>query len=80
MFLIFLSTLFKDGGVHPTMLNAVNPGLRPQTTEIHICSCFNYQISKKTNNKSASDRDAGVKQTTSGLTDSYRRVLMSEGD
>ena len=63
-------------GVHFTMLNAVNPGLRPQTTEIQICSCLNYRISK-TNNKSAFDRDAGGKQTTSGLTDGYHHILMS---
>lgn len=67
------------GGVHSTMLNAVNPGLRPQTTEIQICSCLNYRISK-TNNTSALDRDAAGKQTTSGLTDGYRHILMSYGD
>lgn len=75
-FLLLLSTLFMVGGVHSTMLNAVNPGLRPQTTEIQICSCLNYQISK-TNNKSALDRDAGGKQTSSGLTDGYRHIPMS---
>lgn len=72
----FLSSLFKGGGVHSTMLNAVNPGLRPQTTEIQICSCLNYRISK-TNNTSALDRDAAGKQTTSGLTDGYHHILMS---
>lgn len=76
LFMFFLSTLFTGGGVHSTMLNAVNPGLRTQTTEIQICSCLNYQISK-TNNTSAIDRDVGGKQTTSGLTDSYRHILMS---
>lgn len=76
IFPCFLSTLFKGGGAHSTMLNAVNPGLRPQTTEIQICSSLNYQISK-TNNKSALDRDAGGKQTTSGLTDGYHHILMS---
>lgn len=45
------------------MLNAVNPGPRLQTTEIHICSCLNYQI-YKTNNESALDRAADGKQTT----------------
>lgn len=58
------------------MLNAVNPGPRPQTTEIQICSCLNYRLSK-TNNKSDLDRDASGKQTTSGLIDGYNRSLMS---
>lgn len=58
------------------MLNAVNPGLRSQTTEIQICSCLNYRISKA-NNTSALDSDAASKQTTSGLTDDCRHILMS---
>lgn len=73
MFFLPLSTLFVRGGVHSTMLNAVNPGLRPQTAGTQIC-CFNYQISK-TNNKSALDRDTSGKQTRWGLTGGYRRIL-----
>lgn len=71
-FFLLLSTLFVRGGVHSTMLNAVNPGLRPQTAGTQIC-CFNYQISK-TNNKSALDRDTSGKPTRWGLTGGYRRV------
>lgn len=73
VFFLLLSSLFVRGGVHSTMLNAVNPGLRPQTTGTQIC-CFNYQISK-TNNESALDRDTSVKQTRWGLTGGYRRIL-----
>lgn len=73
MFFLLLSTLFVRGGVRSTMLNAVNPGLRPQTAGTQIC-CFNYQISK-TNNKSALDRDTSGKQTCWGLTGGYRRIL-----
>lgn len=64
MFFLLLSTVFVRGGVHSTMLNAVNPGLRPQTAGTQIC-CFNYQISK-TNNKSALDRDTSGKLTCWG--------------
>lgn len=63
---VVLSSLFNGGGLHSTMLSAVNPGLRPQTTEIQICGCLNYWISK-TNNKPAFDRDAAGEQTTSGF-------------
>lgn len=68
-----LSTLFVRGGVHSTMLNAVNLGLRPQTAGTQIC-CFNYRISK-TNNKSALDRNTCGKQTCCGIRGGYRCFL-----
>lgn len=78
MFFLLLSTLFVRGGVYFTMLNAVNPGLRPQTAGTQIC-CFNYQISK-TNNKSALDRDSSVKQTRWGLPGGYYSRIVNLKD
>lgn len=34
------------GGTLYNAINTVKPGLRPQTTEIQICGCLNYRISK----------------------------------